>query len=302
MGIQVNAGGSVTVENFDGRRDYYTVSGSNYVAPPGLETTLVHNATGTWTLTYRDHTTKSFDANGKLIQITDVDGNATNLTYVSGRLDTVTDAANRDFVFGYDANGRVSSISIPLSRSLGYTYDTAGNLLTFTDPAGAVTHYAYGADHMITSVTDASGRASTIAWTSLRRIKSVTDPTGAVTTYAYGSQSASGGSTSVTDARGTVTTHTYDARGRQTQISRGDAGNRQQPRDELRLQRRRPGHLPDRSPRHRRDLRLRRPRQRDEPRRRRRHGQAQPHDGLGLHQRRSDAVHRRPGDGHRLRL
>jgi RHS repeat-associated protein len=218
MGIQLNVDSSVTVQNFDGRRDYYVLNGSTYTAPPGLETTLVHNGVGTWTLKYRDHTTKTFNSSGKLTAVIDADGNTTTLAYTSGRLTTITDAAGRAFSFGYDANGRVTSIGLPLSRSLGYGYDASGNLTSFTDPTGAVTHYAYGSDHMITSVTDASGRVTTVTWTSLRRIKTVTDPAGAVTTYTYGNQSASGGSTTVTDARGTVTTHTYDSRGRQTRI------------------------------------------------------------------------------------
>jgi RHS repeat-associated protein len=216
-GLQVNAGGSVTIENFDGRRDYYTISGSTYTAPPGLETTLTNNGSS-WTLAYRDHTSKTFDANGKLIASTDANGTTTNLAYASGRLTTITDAAGRTFTFGYDSNGRVISVSLPLSRSVGYGYDANGNLTSFTDPTGAIFRYAYGSEHMLTSVTDASGRVTTVTWTSLRRIKSVIDPAGAATTYAYGSQGASGGSTTVTDARGTVTTHTYDARGRQTRI------------------------------------------------------------------------------------
>ena len=217
MGLQQNSDGSVTIQNFDGRRDYYTLYGSTYTAPPGLETTLVHNGS-TWTLTYRDHTIKTFDANGKLTAETDADGNTTSLAYTSGRLSTITDAAGRAFSLGYDTNGRVTSIGIPLSRSLGFGYDANGNLTSFTDPTGAVTHYGYGSEHMLTSVTDASGRVTNVVWSSLRRIKSVTDPAGATTTYAYGNQSASGGTTTVTDARGTATTHTYDSRGRQTRI------------------------------------------------------------------------------------
>jgi hypothetical protein len=77
MGLQVNAGGSVTIENFDGRRDYYTISGSTYTGAPGLETTLTHNGSS-WTLAYRDHTSKTFDANGKLTASTDANGNTTN--------------------------------------------------------------------------------------------------------------------------------------------------------------------------------------------------------------------------------
>jgi RHS repeat-associated protein len=218
MGLQLNSDGSVTIENFDGRRDYYTLSGSTYTAPPGLETTLTHNGGGTWTLSYRDHTTKTFDATGKLTAVRDANGNTTNLAYTSGRLATITDAAGRAMAFGYDGNGRVTSISLPLTRSLGFGYDANGNLTSFTDATGAITHYGYGSEHMLTSVTDASGRVTNVTWTSLRRIKSVADPAGATTTYTYGTQSASGGTTTVTDARGTATTHTYDSRGRQTKI------------------------------------------------------------------------------------
>jgi YD repeat-containing protein len=84
----------------------------SYTAPPGLETTLVQDGPN-WLLTYRDHTSKSFDTNGKLTAETDANGNTTSLAYASGRLTSITDAAGRSFGFGYDGNGRVTSISIP---------------------------------------------------------------------------------------------------------------------------------------------------------------------------------------------
>src|SRR5207302_15781 len=40
----------------DGRQIQYTVSGSNYVAPPGEFSTLVHTNGETWTRTLRDGT------------------------------------------------------------------------------------------------------------------------------------------------------------------------------------------------------------------------------------------------------
>jgi YD repeat-containing protein len=134
MGLQQNANGSVTVQNYDGRRDFYVLSGSNYLAPPGLETTLVHNGSAGWTLTYKDQSIKTFDNNGKLIGQTDASGNTTALAYTNGRLATITDAAGRGFTLNYDNNGRVTSINIPLARTLSYTYDAYGNLTSFTDP------------------------------------------------------------------------------------------------------------------------------------------------------------------------
>ena len=218
MGLQENADGSVTVANFDGRRDYYTKSGSTYTAPAGTETTLVENPDSSWTLTYRDHTAKSFDAAGKLTAVRDADGNATALAYTSGRLSTITDAVGRVFTLSYDANGRVSGISLPLSRSLAYGYDAAGNLTSYTDAAGKVTSYAYASDHRLSTVTDPSGRVTTFAWTTARRVKSRTDDFGATTSYAYTSAGAGGGTTTATDPRGTQTIHTFDARHRQTRL------------------------------------------------------------------------------------
>lgn len=215
-GLQDNADGSVTVANFNGRRDYYTPDGAGYRAPPGTNATLVRQGIE-WELRYNDHTLKRFDQTGHLTQVRDPDGNFIRLEYESGRLARIV-KGDRTISLSYDGNGRVVSVSLPLERTLTYGYDPNGNLTSFTDATGAVTRYGYESDHRLASVTDAEGRLATIAYTTRRRAKSVTDATGAKTTYAYTTENASGGTTTVTNPRGTQTKHSFDARNRQTRI------------------------------------------------------------------------------------
>ncbi len=45
----------------------------------------------------------------------------------------ITDAANHETQFSYDALGRVTQVTFPSSLSEGYTYDAMNNLLSKTD-------------------------------------------------------------------------------------------------------------------------------------------------------------------------
>ena len=45
----------------------------------------------------------------------------------------ITDAANNETGFAYDALGRVTQVTFPSTLSESYTYDAMNNLLTKTD-------------------------------------------------------------------------------------------------------------------------------------------------------------------------
>lgn len=82
-----------------------------------------------------------FDEDGRLISISD-EVNTTTLTYVDKRLTTVTDGAGRSFIFNYDAENHLTSITAPDGTQVIYGYD--GDLLTsITYPNGSKTAFTY---------------------------------------------------------------------------------------------------------------------------------------------------------------
>ena len=52
---------------------------------------------------------------------------------------------------------RITGVTDPLGRTLGFGYDGSGDMTSFTDVTGKVTTYAYDANHRLTSITDANG-------------------------------------------------------------------------------------------------------------------------------------------------
>ncbi len=134
-------------------------------------------ATGTprtWTYTY-NAAGQVLTVDGPRTDVVDI----TTYTYdTQGNLATVTNALNQTTTLGgYDANGRVGTLTDPnglvttltydargrlLSRNRGgetttYTYDGAGNLTGVSLPSGASYTYTYDAAHRLTQIGDNQG-------------------------------------------------------------------------------------------------------------------------------------------------
>lgn len=96
------------------------------VAPRNAGATLVSDGTYL-TLTFKGGEKRIFSVAGRLLSITDRNGNATQLTYDgSFRLTTVTDAASRHLYFAYTPYGSeslVTSVTSDFGASLSYAYD-----------------------------------------------------------------------------------------------------------------------------------------------------------------------------------
>lgn len=81
----------------------------------------------------------------KLVSITDQNGRVlrVNRSASTGLIQSITDAAGRVTTFGYDVNGRCTSMITPDGKTATYAYDSFGNLITSTDLMGNVTSYDY---------------------------------------------------------------------------------------------------------------------------------------------------------------
>lgn len=137
-----------------GRSDRYTAAADEYAPPVAVQVSLTRNDDGTYSASYKDQSSATFDGAGRLTSLSDRYGNVSTLTYdATGRLATVSDPAGRGSLsFAYHPSGRLASLTDWSGRSVEYGYDLDDRLETVTDREGGVTTYGY----------DAQGRLSTI--------------------------------------------------------------------------------------------------------------------------------------------
>lgn len=151
-------------------------AGEPWIAPSGLaEATLADEGSG---YVYRlpDQSTLHFSSAGQLTSEADRDGNALTMSYESGHLISVADAAGRKLTFAYDAEGQVESAKDPMGHTVKYTYE-GGNLKSVTEPAESALRwqFKYNGEHELTSETDGRGHAVTMEYDGLHRVTSQTD-------------------------------------------------------------------------------------------------------------------------------
>lgn len=101
---------------------------------------------------------------------TQADGDAQTLSFsydLADRTTTVTDASGRAWVYAYDANGNLISVTSPPVNGqyqvTHYTYTADGHLASVTDAEGNTTIYEYDAHGNRILARDAGG--NTITWT-----------------------------------------------------------------------------------------------------------------------------------------
>lgn len=103
-------------------------------------------------------TTYTYDSKGNLATIQNALGHVTTLSGYDahGRVGTVTDPNGLTTTYSYTLRGWLSAISRG-SETTSYDYDAAGQLLQVTFPGDAKLYYTYDAAHRLTSVSDNSG-------------------------------------------------------------------------------------------------------------------------------------------------
>lgn len=192
---------------------------------------LTRNWNQSWTLVDRQRNTFQFNAAGQLVSSLDRFGNQLSLTYVSGRLDRVTEPVSGRFLqfaydgsgrlasvssagagtvaFGYDGNGDLVGITDALGNTTVFTYDEAHRLLTETDPVGnTVVSNSYDIEGRVIKQTDASSNISA-SFSYQTPLVSYDDALGNRTGYVLSANRIQ----EQTDPTGLLTRHTYDAAG-----------------------------------------------------------------------------------------
>lgn len=152
-----------------------------------------------------------FDAQGRLTQRRDRNGNAISLSYSGDRLTSVTNASGRTITFEYNGDGYITAIHAPEGKTLTYAYND-GDLISVTDARGNTTTYTYNAQHQLTQITTPKGHPKLrMEYDDQYRVgKQIV---GATESYTF-SYSVDGSLTTSTDTLGNLTKHAYDGQGR----------------------------------------------------------------------------------------
>ena len=143
----------------DGKLYTFTQDGPNWESDPDVADSLAATSTG-WRYTTAEGVTETYDADGRLLSITDAAGRTQSLSYdADGKLAEITDAYGRALQFTYDRDGRVVALTDPAGAVTTYHYRD-GRLSGVTYPDGSERNYLYenpDYPNALTGVVDASG-------------------------------------------------------------------------------------------------------------------------------------------------
>lgn len=140
---------------------------------------------------------------------------------------------NPQFLHAYDLAGRITTQTLPDTRTIGYAYDGNGNVTSITPPGRPVhafqytpvdleadynppdagfsprnTQYAYNLDRQLTTVTRPDGQTIQLGYEPTGgRLSTLTLPGAITTTYAY---SPTAGTLSSITTPGSTLSYTYD--------------------------------------------------------------------------------------------
>jgi YD repeat-containing protein len=90
-----------------------------------------------------------------------------------GSLTQVTDAAGKTWVYGYDNDQRLTSVTDPLTHAVSYVYDSLHRLKQLVQPGNLITAFDYDENSNQTQVTDALGQKTQTAYDPLDRPQSI---------------------------------------------------------------------------------------------------------------------------------
>ncbi|MEU8035990.1 LamG-like jellyroll fold domain-containing protein [Streptosporangium sp. NPDC049078] len=164
----------------DGRTVRFADKGDGTFQPPsGTYATLATVTGGGWRLMDKSSTSYVFDAQGRLLRVTDDRGRSQEMTYgTDGKLSTVTAAGGRSLSFTWTGANVTAVSTDPVNGSpLTWTYAYTGDRLTrVCAPTSACTDFEYGAGSLYRSsvqdadpfgywrLSDASGSAADLGW------------------------------------------------------------------------------------------------------------------------------------------
>ena len=127
----------------------------------------------------------------------------------NGRVLTITNPLSQTTTFAYDSAGRVTTQTLPDTRQIGFSYDSNGNIASVTPPGRPAHSLSVNVLDLLTGYTaptvSSQTPVTTYAYNNDKELTSVTRPNGDVVTLSYGtSGDATGRLESVGSPQGTI--------------------------------------------------------------------------------------------------
>jgi RHS repeat-associated protein len=141
--------------------------------------------------------------------------------------------ADNDYVYTFDTDNRILSVSTRNNWLITYTYFATGQLSQIINQFGRSLLLAYNASGQINQITQPDGRVVRYDYATgtdnIARLSRVTYPDNTFKTYLYENPSFPNALTGVTDENNTrLATYTYDAQGRAIDTQHAGGANRYQ--------------------------------------------------------------------------
>ena len=182
----------------------------------GTLDSLVKINTNEFILYSKDNRQYHFNAFGELTQITDLNNNATTITYSDKKISSVVGQGGRTITFSYSGS-YLSSVSDPNNRNCKFSYDANGNLISSQDPNGGIIKFKYDAYHRLTAFINSLGDTLVKnTFDAQGRVVTQKDAYNQTTTLAYDTPSA--GYTTITNPDKSQTVAYHDKFFRKTNI------------------------------------------------------------------------------------
>jgi len=134
---------------------------------------------------------EKYDELGKLVRISDKNGNFIDLTYgKDGHLQKIVDNFNRKIFFDFNTQGLLAKLEGENGKKAEYTYNSKGELIASRDVEGNVYKYEYdtASRHNLEKISYADNKAMVMSYYGRDKhenIKSVKDRDGTLTEYTY---------------------------------------------------------------------------------------------------------------------
>ncbi|MFD5464833.1 LamG-like jellyroll fold domain-containing protein [Kitasatospora sp. NPDC127059] len=219
----VAAGHSITTAfayDAAGRRTGYTDGNGNTTYSTfnslGLPESTIEPATSAYPNPADRTYTTSYDPLGEAVSLKEPGGVTISSSYdTAGHLTSQAgsggEAPTPTRTFGYDADGRITSLSTPRGTQ-SYTYEDRGAIASASGPMGTGS-YTYDAEGRLASRADAAG-TTTFTYDSAGQLKTLTDPqTGSTLAYSY---TPTGRVATIQYGTGNTRSYTYDDQGNVT--------------------------------------------------------------------------------------
>jgi RHS repeat-associated protein len=132
-------------------------------------------------ITYTDGTPNvsyTYDANGNRRSMTDATGTTSYLVDELGRLTSVTSPGPRVVGYRYDLDGNRTKLIYPDATAVIYSFDKADRLASLLDWANRTTSYTYNPDSTVQQVSGVNTTSASYAYDAARRITQVTQAQG----------------------------------------------------------------------------------------------------------------------------